>query len=129
MDVGDSEDGAFRTAFLRSLKARRLGGVQWVVADVHPSLRQAVNAVLIDACVQRCRAHFTRNMLAAVRRATRSRPCRSAHRRAKPHNRRSGVCIQRLLAAVINVVSTNTSALPTNPPSRSWDDKTTSFRI
>jgi hypothetical protein len=29
-DVGDSEDGAFWTAFLRSLKARGLGGVQLV---------------------------------------------------------------------------------------------------
>ena len=30
-DVGDSEDGAFWTAFLRSLKARGLGGVQLVI--------------------------------------------------------------------------------------------------
>ena len=31
--VGDSEDGAFWTAFLRSLKARGLQGVQLVIAD------------------------------------------------------------------------------------------------
>jgi putative transposase len=31
-DVGDSEDGAFWTAFLRSLKARGLGGVQLVIS-------------------------------------------------------------------------------------------------
>ena len=34
-DVGDSEDGAFWTAFLRSLKARGLAGVQLVISDAH----------------------------------------------------------------------------------------------
>jgi putative transposase len=66
VDVGDSEDGAFWTGFLRSLKARGLAGVRLVVADAHLGLRQAVNAVLLGASVQRCRVHFTRNMLAAV---------------------------------------------------------------
>jgi putative transposase len=33
--VGDSQDGAFWTAFLRSLKARGLAGVQLVIADAH----------------------------------------------------------------------------------------------
>jgi transposase-like protein len=69
MDVGDSEDGAFWTAFLRGLKARGLGshgGVRLVIADAHLGLRSAVNAVLLGASVQRCRVHFTRNMLAAV---------------------------------------------------------------
>src|SRR6188508_555139 len=46
--VGDSEDGAFWTAFLRSLKARGLGGV------------------LLGAAWQRCRVHFLRNVLAQV---------------------------------------------------------------
>jgi putative transposase len=66
MDVGDSEDGAFWTAFLRGLKARGLTGVKLVIADAHLGLRSAVNAVLLGASVQRCRVHFTRNMLAAV---------------------------------------------------------------
>jgi transposase-like protein len=66
MDVGDSEDGAFWTAFLRGLKARGLTGVKLVIADAHLGLRQAVNAILLGASVQRCRVHFTRNMLAAV---------------------------------------------------------------
>ncbi len=44
--VGDSEDGAFWTQFLRSLKARGLGGVQLVIADAHLGLRHAVSAVL-----------------------------------------------------------------------------------
>jgi transposase-like protein len=66
VDVGDSEDGAFWTAFLRSLKARGLSGVRLVIADAHLGLRTAVGAVLLGAGVQRCRVHFTRNMLAAV---------------------------------------------------------------
>ncbi len=64
--VGDSEDGAFWTAFLRSLKARGLGGVQLVIADAHLGLRGAVEAVLSGAAVQRCRVHFVRNVLARV---------------------------------------------------------------
>src|SRR3712207_1768419 len=35
LDVGDSEDGAFWTALLRSMKARGLGGVRLVIADAH----------------------------------------------------------------------------------------------
>jgi putative transposase len=56
-EVGDSEDGAFWTAFLRSLKARGLGGVQLVVSDAHTGLKQAIGAVLAGACWQRCRVH------------------------------------------------------------------------
>jgi transposase-like protein len=42
--VGDSEDGAFWTAFLRSLKARGLAGVQLVISDAHTGLKQAIAA-------------------------------------------------------------------------------------
>jgi len=65
-DVGDSEDGAFWTAFLRALKARGLGGVQLVVSDAHTGLKQAIDAVLIASAWQRCRVHFMRNVLAVV---------------------------------------------------------------
>jgi putative transposase len=64
--VGDSEDGAFWTQFLRSLKARGLAGVPLVIADAHLGLRQAVQAVMAGAAVQRCRVHFLRNILAQV---------------------------------------------------------------
>jgi putative transposase len=64
--VGDSEDGAFWTAFLRSLKARGLAGVQLVIADAHLGLRQAVQATMAGAAIQRCRLHFLRNLLAQV---------------------------------------------------------------
>jgi transposase-like protein len=36
-DVGDSEDGAFWTAFLRSLKVRGLGGCSWSSATRTPA--------------------------------------------------------------------------------------------
>jgi putative transposase len=60
LDVGDSEDGAFWTAFLRSLKARGLAGVQLVVSDAHTGLKQAVAAVMAGACWQRCRVQRSR---------------------------------------------------------------------
>ena len=66
MDVGDSEDGAFWTGFLRSLKARGLGGVQLVISDAHSGLKHAIAAVLIGTSWQRCRVHFMRNVLAVV---------------------------------------------------------------
>jgi transposase-like protein len=66
VDVGDSEDGAFWTGFLRSLKARGLAGVRLVIADAHLGLAQAVKTVFLGAGVQRCRVHFMRNVLAAV---------------------------------------------------------------
>lgn len=65
-NVGDSEDGAFWTAFLRSLKARGLGGVALVIADAHLGLGQVVQAVLAGAAVARCRVHFLPNVLARV---------------------------------------------------------------
>jgi putative transposase len=65
-DVGDSEDGAFWTAFLRSLKARGLHGVQLVISDAHEGLKQAIGAVFAGAAWQRCRVHFLRNLLTRI---------------------------------------------------------------
>jgi putative transposase len=65
-DVGDSESGAFWTAFLRSLKARGLAGVQLVISDAHTGLKTAVASTLLNASWQRCRIHFGRTLLAAV---------------------------------------------------------------
>ncbi len=64
--VGDSEDGALWTAFLRSLKARGLAGARLVISDAHEGLKQAIGAVLIGAAWQRCRVRFLRNVLAQV---------------------------------------------------------------
>jgi putative transposase len=70
LDVGDSEDGAFWTAFLRSLKARGLQGVQLVISDAHTGLKAAIGAVMVGASWQRCRVHFLRNVLARVPRGS-----------------------------------------------------------
>jgi transposase-like protein len=70
LDVGDSEDGAFWTGFLRSLRARGLGGVRLVVSDAHEGLKGAIGTVLLGAAWQRCRVHFLRNVLARVPRAS-----------------------------------------------------------
>jgi transposase-like protein len=70
VDVGDSEDGAFWTAFLRGLRARGLGGVQLVISDHHLGLKTAIGAVFVGAGWQRCRVHFMRNVLARVPKAS-----------------------------------------------------------
>jgi transposase-like protein len=70
IDVGDSEDGAFWTAFLKGLRARGLGGVQLVISDHHLGLKSAIAAVFVGASWQRCRVHFMRNVLSKVPRAS-----------------------------------------------------------
>jgi len=70
VDVGDSEDGAFWTAFLKGLRARGLTGVQLVISDHHLGLKAAIGAVFVGAAWQRCRVHFMRNVLARVPKAS-----------------------------------------------------------
>jgi putative transposase len=62
LDFASSEDGAGWLAFLRSLAARGLSGVQLVTSDCHHGLRDAIAAVLPGAAWQRCRAHYARNL-------------------------------------------------------------------
>jgi putative transposase len=69
LDVGPSEDGAFWTAFLRSLVARGLSGVRLVTSDAHRGLESAIGVVLQGASWQRCRVHFMRNALTLVPKA------------------------------------------------------------
>ena len=64
--VGDSEDAAFWTAFLRSLRARGLSGVRLVISDAHEGLKGAIAAVFIGSAWQRCRVHVLRNVLARI---------------------------------------------------------------
>jgi len=66
LDVGDSEDGAFWTAFLRSLRSRGLAGVRLVISDAHEGLKGAIGRILLDAAWQRCRVHFLRNVLSRI---------------------------------------------------------------
>jgi transposase-like protein len=70
IDVGDSEDGAFWTAFFKGLRARGLGGVQLVISDHHLGLKAAIASVFIGASWQRCRVHFMRNVLSKVPKAS-----------------------------------------------------------
>lgn len=71
-DVITTEDGAGWLAFLRSLVARGLTGVQLVISDCHEGLRQAIAAVLPGAAWQRCRTHFMKNLLTKVPKASQS---------------------------------------------------------
>ena len=64
--VGDPEDKAFWSEFLRSLRERGLSGVRLVISDHHLGLMAAVAEVMIGAAWQRCRVHFMRNVLARV---------------------------------------------------------------
>jgi len=66
IDVATAEDGAGWLAFLRSLTARGLSGVQLVVSDAHTGLVNAIGAVLPGASWQRCRTHYARNLLSQI---------------------------------------------------------------
>ena len=65
IDVVTREDGAAWTAFLRGLVARGLDGVELVISDAHPGLKDAIASVL-GGSWQRCRTHFMRNLLTRV---------------------------------------------------------------
>jgi len=64
--VERGEDVACWRAFLQDLVARGVRGVQLVISDAHPGLKQAVREVFVGASWQRCRVHFLRNVLALV---------------------------------------------------------------
>ena len=70
VEVGDSEDGAFWTAFFRGLRARGLSGVKLVISDHHLGLKAAIASVFIGSSWQRCRVHFMRNVLSRVPKAS-----------------------------------------------------------
>ena len=66
VDIGDSEDATFWTAFLRSLKQRGLGGVRLVISDAHEGLKKSIRKCFSGSSWQRCRVHYIRNLLATV---------------------------------------------------------------
>ena len=55
VSIGDSEDAAFWTEFLQSLRGRGLSGVQLVISDSHLGLKAAIAKVFPGASWQRCR--------------------------------------------------------------------------
>jgi putative transposase len=61
-DIVTSEDTAGWTAFLRSLVARGLSGVELVISDAHGGIKAAIAAVFAGASWQRCRTHFMANL-------------------------------------------------------------------
>jgi transposase-like protein len=67
LGIGPSEAETFWTEFLRSLRARGLGGVRLVISDAHSGLKAAISRVF-EATWQRCRVHWMRNALAHVSR-------------------------------------------------------------
>ncbi len=68
LDIGEAETESFWRAFLRSLRARGLDGVQLVISDAHTGLNTAISKVF--GCPwQRCTVHFLRDMLGHVRRS------------------------------------------------------------
>ena len=72
VSIGDSEDAAFWTEFLQSLRERGLHGVQLVISDSHLGLKAAIAKVFPGASWQRCRVHFMRNVLVKVPRTQQS---------------------------------------------------------
>jgi len=66
VDVGDSEDEVFWTAFLRGLKDRGLAGVRLVISDAHAGLKASIARVFNGASWQRCKVHCMRNILGTV---------------------------------------------------------------
>lgn len=69
LEVDTAETGAGWLAFLRSLVARGLTGVQLAISDAHGGLTSALAAALPGAGWQRCRTHFAANLLAKVPRS------------------------------------------------------------
>ena len=59
-----AEDGAGWLAFFRDLTARGLSGVALVTSDAHAGLVAAIGATLPGAAWQRCRTHYTVNLMA-----------------------------------------------------------------
>ena len=49
IEVGDSEDEVYWTAFLRRLKKRALTGVRLAISDAHAGLKKAI-AVCFQGC-------------------------------------------------------------------------------
>ena len=62
LEIGTSEAEPFWTEFLRSLRARGLGGVKLVISDAHTGLKAAI-ARVFDASWQRCRVGLLKKAL------------------------------------------------------------------
>jgi putative transposase len=70
LEVTSGEDGAGWLAFFRGLVARGLTGVALVTSDAHAGLVAAIGATLPGAAWQRCRTHYTTNLMSATPKAS-----------------------------------------------------------
>jgi putative transposase len=61
VELANRETGSSWRGFLEGLQKRGLQGVELVVTDDHPGLREAVAQMLPQAVWQRCYVHFLRN--------------------------------------------------------------------
>jgi transposase-like protein len=68
-DIVTTESETAWTAFLRSLVARGLCGVELVISDAHGGIKNAIAAVFGGASWQRCRTHFMANLATRVPKA------------------------------------------------------------
>ena len=66
--IGPAEAEIFWTGFLRSLRARGVGGGKLVISDAHTGLKASI-ARVFEATWQRCRVHCMCNALAVRHRA------------------------------------------------------------
>jgi len=66
VSIAEKEMESSWRAFMRSLVARGLRGVQLAISDAHEGLRNAICAVLNGVTWQRCYVHFLRNVLDKV---------------------------------------------------------------
>lgn len=66
VQVTTSEDGAGWLAFFRDLVARGLHGVRLVTSDAHAGLVAAITATLPGVAWQRCRTHYTANLMSTT---------------------------------------------------------------
>lgn len=64
--VATSETGAAWNEFLADLVARGLAGVRLVTSDAHQGLKEAIAANLPGASWQRCRTHYSANLMAVT---------------------------------------------------------------
>ncbi len=63
IQVPSSDEGPGWLRFFRDPVARGMTGVKRVTSDVHPGLKAAIAATLPGASWQRCRSHYTANLM------------------------------------------------------------------
>jgi len=63
VELANRESTSSWREFLLRLKERGLQGVELVISDDHPGLKQAISELLLTAAWQRCYVHFLRNAL------------------------------------------------------------------